>query len=243
MKKLDFLPEDYVEKKAQQRANVICLCLFLVVLAGVGCGFAITEKRQGQIDVRVEDVSQQMRKASESLKQLDVLEGKRNEMMKKATISASLMEPVPRSLLLATTTNDLPDGVSLSEFKLVSKDVKSQAKTSNSRTTRSRNKKSRRPTGAKGEEDKQTIEPAKWETTIEIIGISPTDNEVSRLMANLNKSIRSGLFAEVNLIYSEEHEVQEENVRKFKLEVILNPKARASEDDVQMARKQVIQGM
>jgi Tfp pilus assembly protein PilN len=238
MKKLDFLPEDYVEKKAQQRANVICLCLFLVVLAAVGCGFAITEKRQDQIDGRAEEVSQRMRKASESLKQLDVLEGKRNEMMKKARISASLMELVPRSLLLATTTNDLPTGVSLTEFKLVSKDVKSQAKTS--RTTRSRNKKSRRTTGTKGKEDKQKIEPVKWETTIEIIGISPTNMEVAGLIANLNKSM---LFAEVNLIYSEEHEMQEENVRKFKLEVILNPEARASEEDVQMARKKVIQGM
>ena len=41
MKKVDFLPEDYIEKKAQQRANVICLCLFLVVLAGVGCGLPL----------------------------------------------------------------------------------------------------------------------------------------------------------------------------------------------------------
>jgi len=240
MKKLDFLPEDYVEKKAQQRANVICLCLFLVVLAAVGCGFAITEKRQGQIDGRVEDVNQQMRKASESLKQLDVLEGKRNEMMKKASISASLMEPVPRSLLLATTTNDLPAGVSLTEFKLVSKNVKSQANAGRSRSTRSRNKKSRRDTGTKGKEDKQTIEPVKWETTIEIIGISPTNKEVAGLIGNLNKSM---LFAEVNLIYTEEHEVQEETVRKFKLEVIMDPEARASEEDVQMARKKFIQGM
>jgi hypothetical protein len=122
----------------------------------------------------------------------------------------------------------------------VSKDVKSQAKTSKGRTTRSRNKKSRRITGTKGEKDKQTIEPIKWETTIEITGISPTDMQVSGLMGNLKKST---LFAEVNLVYSEEHEVLEENVRKFKLEVILNSEARASEEDVQMARKQVIQGM
>jgi len=240
MKKLDFLPEDYVEKKAQQRANVICLCLFLVVLAAVGCGFAITEKRQGQIDSRAEDVSQQMRKASESLKQLDVLEGKRNEMMKKAAISASLMELVPRSLLLATTTNDLPAGVSLTEFKLVSKNAKTQASASKGRTTRSRNKKSRRDTSTKENKDEQTIEPVKWETTIEIIGISPTNKEVAGLIGNLNKSM---LFAVVNLIYTEEHEVQEETVRKFKLEVIMDPEARASEEDVQMARKKFIQGM
>jgi Tfp pilus assembly protein PilN len=238
MKKVDFLPEDYIEKKAQQRANVICLCLFLVVLAGVGCGFAITEKRQGRIDNRVEEVSAQMRKASESLKQLDVLEGKRTEMMKKASISASLMEPVPRSLLLATTTNDLPTGVSLTEFKLVSKDAKPKSTTGKS--SRSRNKKSRRTSSAKGGSNQTIVEPVKWQTTIEIVGISPTNMQVAGLIANLNKS---SLFAEVNLIYSEEHVLQEENVRKFKLEVILNPEARASEADVQMAREKVVEGM
>ena len=240
MKKVDFLPEDYIEKKAQQRANIICLCLFLVVLAGVGCGFAITEKRQGRIDQRVEDISRQMRKASESLKQLDVLEGKRTEMMKKATISASLMEPVPRSLLMATTTNDLPAGVSLTEFKLISKNVQSRPTAGKSRSSRSRNKKSRNTSRAKNDTGKQTIEPVQWETTIEITGIAPSDMQVAEFIANLNKST---LFAEVNLVYSEEHEMQEENVRKFKLEVILNSKARASEADVQMARKMGVQGM
>ena len=238
MKKVDFLPEDYIEKKAQQRANVICLCLFLVVLAGVGCGFAITEKRQGRIDTRVEEVNGQMRKASESLKQLDVLETKRTEMMKKATISASLMEPVPRSLLLATTTNDLPTGVSLTEFELVSKNVKS--KSTSSKSGRSRNKKSRKTSNAKSGASQVTVEPVKWNTTIEIVGISPTNIQVAGLIANLNKS---SLFAEVNLIYSEEHVVQEENVRKFKLEVILDPEARASEADVQMAREKIVEGM
>lgn len=236
MKKLNFLPEDYIEKKAQQRANVICLCLFLVVLAGVGCGFVLTEKRQDKIDQRAEDVNEQVREASESLQQLDVLESKRSEMMKKAAISASLMEAVPRSLVLATMTNDLPLGVSLKEFKLVSKNTKSQAKGSKGKTTRSRNKKSRRSSKTKDKEAKETIEPLQWETTIEIVGVSPTNMQVAELIANLNKS---SLFSEVNLVYSEGCEV----LQNFKLEVIMNPGIRASEKDVQLARKKVVQGM
>lgn len=232
MKKLNFLPEDYIEKKAQQRANIICLCLFLVVLAGIGCGFMITEKRQGQIDDRAEGINEQMRKASESLQQLEILESKRSEMMKKAAISASLMEPVPRSLLLATTTNDLPPGVSLKGFKLVSKNAKAKAGT----TVRSRNKKSRRSSSTKNKNDKQVVEPLKWETMIEIEGISPTNMQVAELIANLNQST---LFSEVNLVYSE----VECSLQNFKLEVILDPVARASEEDVQLARKYIVQGM
>ena len=123
MKKVDFLPEDYIEKKAQHRTNIICLTLFLLVTAGVGGGFAVTEQRQREIDAQTAKVNREMLQVSESLKQLEVLESKRKEMMKKASISASLMEPVPRSLLLATITNDLPVGVSLLKCKLDSKDI------------------------------------------------------------------------------------------------------------------------
>ncbi|MBN1846392.1 MAG: PilN domain-containing protein [Sedimentisphaerales bacterium] len=240
MKKVDFLPEDYIEKKAQQRANIICLALFLVVLAGVGCGFAITEQRQGRIDARVRDVTEKMQKASEALKQLEVLEGKRMEMIQKATISASLMEPVPRSLLLATATNDLPAGVSLTEFKLVSKEIKAQPTYTKGKSARSRNKKAA-PAAAAGPSDaKQAVEPLQWDTTIEITGLAPTDMQVAEFIANLD---RSPLFRQVNLLYSEEHEVEEEMVRQFKLDLLLDPEARASEQDVERARKISVRGM
>jgi len=243
MKQVDFLPEDYVERKAQQRTNIICLSLFLVVLAGVGGGFVVTENRQDRIDARTLQINKEMQQASENLRQLEVLEGKRQEMMQKATISASLMEPVPRSLLLATITNGLPAGVSLRAVTLTSKDSTGKAKAASTVRTDPRNKKAAalRSVGKKpGDAEQPAVEPQRWETAIEVRGLAPTDLEVAELVRRLNAST---LFRDVTPVFSEEEKVQEESLRHFKLMVLLNPEARASEQDVEMARQKTVSGM
>ncbi|MCP4709844.1 MAG: hypothetical protein GY869_14570 [Planctomycetes bacterium] len=238
MKKVNFLPEDYMEKKAQRRTNVVCLGLFVVVMAGVGSGFVVTERRQRMVNDRMGTINKEMQQASASLQQLKTLEAKREEMMKKASISASLMEPVPRSLLLATVTNDLPVGVSLTEFKMTSKDASKQGATY-TRGSRSRNKKAPVVKG-KADKEKEVVTPKKWETTIEITGLAPTDMQVAQLISQLNKF---RLFKEVNLVYSEEHEEGDEVLREYKLVVILDPEERAGEDDVDKARQQFVGGV
>lgn len=238
MKKVNFLPEDYMEKKAQRRTNVVCLGLFVIVMAGVGSGFAVTERRQRMVNERMGTINKEMQQASKSLQQLKMLEAKREEMMKKASISASLMEPVPRSLLLATVTNDLPVGVSLTEFKLSSKDVSKQVQTY-TRASRTRNKKAPVAKG-KEKDNKEYVAPKQWETTMEITGLAPTDLQVAQLIAQLGKF---RLFKAVNLVYSEEHEEGDEVLRKYKLVVILDSQERASEADVNKAREQFVGGM
>jgi len=239
--KIDFLPEDYIEKKAQQRTNVICLVLFLLVTAGVGGGFAVTEQRQREIDKRSTKINREMLQVSESLKQLDMLKKQRKEMMHKASISASLMEPVPRSLLLATMTNDLPTGVSLLKYDIKSKDL-AEKNRKKGRKSRSRNKKSKMKNKTKGknnDKDKK-IDPRKWETSIELTGLAPTDIQVAKFIRRLNDS---PLFSHVNLVFSEEHEMSEELLRHFKLAVMLDPDVRASEEEVVLARKTNVKGM
>jgi len=241
MNKVDFLPEDYIEKKAQQRTNVICLMLFLVVMVGVVGGFAITEKRKKGMDDRMAQINKQMKQASESLKQLEVLEGKRQQMMNKASLSASLMESVPRSLILATVTNDLPEGVSLTEFKLSSKDITPLPADLVKKTSKSRSKNTKSKTAKEGAEpENEEIIPQKWQTIVEITGLAPTDIQVAELLENLQTS---KLIQEANLMYSEEHETEDEIVRHFQLLLNLDPEARASEEDVEMARSVGVKGM
>ena len=241
MNKVDFLPEDYIEKKAQQRTNVICLLLFLAVMAGVGGGFAITEKRKKGMDDRIAQVNKQMKQASESLKQLEVLEGKREQMMNKASLSASLMESVPRSLILATVTNDLPAGVSLTEFELSSKDITPQPEVQKKKTSKSRSKNTKSKSAKEDADPENTkIIPQKWQTVVEVTGLAPTDIQVAELIENLQAS---KLIKEANLMYSEEQETEDENVRHFQLLLTLDPEARASEEDVEMARSIGVKGM
>ena len=239
MKKVNFLPEDYLDRKAQQRTNLVCLFLFVMVSGGVACGFVVTERRQSAMDGRVRGVNLEMRQASESLKQLELLESKRQEMMCKASVSASLMEPVPRSLILATITNSLPTAVSLEEIGLTSKKV--QPPNSAGSRTKKRNKRQVQTDQKKQQETKKEVaEPQKWDTQFKVSGVAQTDLQVAQLISQLNKS---PLFKEVNLLYSEEYEKEHEMLRSFALQVVLSPDARANEHDVEMARQQQVRGM
>ncbi len=235
MNKVNFLPEDYVEKKAQQRTNIICLGLFFIVMTGVAGGFMVTEKRQRDIDKQVERVNQDMAQASESLKQLEELEKKKNQMMQKASVSASLMETVPRSLLLAILTNDLPAGVSLLDIKL---DCKKQESATAKTKEKPKNKK--KTNDPKEEKKEELPEPLQFKTTLEMMGLAGSDIQVAQLISNLN---RCNFFTQVNLIFSEECVEKEESLRKFKLQIHLDPAAKASEADVQMARSAQVYGM
>lgn len=236
MNNVNFLPDDYLDKKAQQRTNIICLALFFLVMAVVASGLMVTEKRQKTMTAREEQVRKSFAKASESLKQMEILESKKQQMMAKASISASLIEAVPRSLLLATVTNHLPTGISLLEFHLVSKVEKRKAKKKRS----SRNKKKSRRERAKATVEKEKPQPEKIKTTIGIEGIAGTDLQVAKFIAQLNRSI---LFDQVNLVFSEEHIVNDEPLRRFKIMMVLDPQAKATQADVDLARNTHITGM
>ena len=236
MGKVNFLPDDYLDKKAQQRTNVICLTLFFMVMAGVAAGLIVTEKRQKTMTEREDDVRKKFVKASESLKQMEVLEKKKEQMMQKASVSASLMESVPRSLLLATITNQLPSGISLLEYDLVSKVEKKQA----SKAKRSRNKRSRRNKKDAESEEKEELAPEKVKTTIGIEGVAGTDMQVAKYIAQLN---RSPMFSQVNLVFSEEYNLKDETLRRFKLQMELDVNAKATKSDVELARQSTVSGM
>lgn len=235
MSKVDFLPEDYADRKAQQRTNILCLTLFFVVMSVLAATLAITEKRQSKMNLREEQVRDKFVQAGENLKQVQILEQKKKQMMQKAQISASLMETVPRSLLLATITNNLPSGVSLVAYNLKSKIEKPKATTS--RLIQSRNKRRAR---SQTPANSNIPVPEKISTSIEIEGLAGSDLQVARFIANLNVS---DLFEQINLVFSEEHEYQGEALRRFKLMIILDPDAKANKEDVAMAKRIHVTGM
>jgi len=235
MSKVDFLPEDYADRKAQQRTNILCLTLFFVVMSVLAATLAITEKRQSKMNLREEQVRDKFVQAGENLKQVQILEQKKKQMMQKAQVSASLMETVPRSLLLATITNNLPSGVSLVAYNLKSKIEKPKSTTS--RLIQSRNKRQAR---SQTPANSNIPVPEKISTSIEIEGLAGSDLQVARFIANLNVS---DLFEQINLVFSEEHEYQGEALRRFKLMIILDPDAKANKEDVAMAKRIHVTGM
>ncbi|MBN2064457.1 MAG: hypothetical protein JW745_06620 [Sedimentisphaerales bacterium] len=232
---MNFLPEDYLEKKAQQRTNIICLLLFILVLSGIAAGWFLTESRRKLMETQKLEMAERMELAGDSLAKLENLEKKKLQMQDKAQLSAMLTEPIPRSLLLATITNNLPAGVSLLSYNLDTREVKvalpkpTTTKTATAKTAASKKKSS--------EPEKPVIPVKKFETEVRFIGLAGSDLEVAQLISDLSKS---NLMANVSLKYSEEFIRQESTYKRFEISAIMNPETKATEADVMWARKQHI---
>jgi Tfp pilus assembly protein PilN len=65
-----------------------------------------------------------MVQAREQINRLEQIKSKGRVMMKNMKMTAELLEPAPRSVILACLTNTLPTGVSLLEIQLQEKEVK-----------------------------------------------------------------------------------------------------------------------
>jgi Tfp pilus assembly protein PilN len=113
-------------------------------------------------------------------------------MLSKAEQTAELMEKVPRSYILATVTNALPDRVSLNKLAMDTTMIVTRGarKSGNSQVT----------------------------VQLKITGYAPTDVQVARFIANL---ARNPLMEAVELVYTEEQEFEEDVVREFEVTVDL----------------------
>src|SRR3954452_2259503 len=117
---LSFLPDDYLENKAQRRANVICAILFLVTMVTIGMAFTTGERSLRDMEQRHTTKYQEVTTAAKRIEQFKELQEKQRTMAHQAELTASLLEKVPRSLILAKITNALPAGCSLTDFILSS---------------------------------------------------------------------------------------------------------------------------
>src|SRR3982751_1189733 len=109
---LSFLPDDYLERKAQRRTNVICAMLFVIVLAAIAGAFTVTERSNHAVERQHADIERAYAEAAKRLEQVNEMQEKQKRMAHQAELTASLLEKVPLSHVLAEVTNALPTGVS-----------------------------------------------------------------------------------------------------------------------------------
>ena len=121
MVNIDFVPDDYLQERESSKANFLYLVLLGSLLGAIVVTFSVIKIRQTAVEAELRAVSLKMTAAKEQIRQLEELQGKRKEMMKTALMTAELLEPVPRSVLLACLTNKMPAGVSLLKLKLIQK--------------------------------------------------------------------------------------------------------------------------
>ncbi len=210
-----FLPEDYLQKKIARRTNAICITLFALVMAGVVGAFLVTDRQRAEVRRLQDDVNTSFQDAARRIEQLDQLQVDKKLMLQRRKVAEVLVERVPRSVILAELTNRMPSTLSLLEFNMETKVLRTapRPKTSLQREAQKNAKdrdKLKKP-------DQAEIKPT--ELTLTLIGVAPTDLEVSQFLAMLNQH---ELFQNIFLRYSEGTKIDDRQMRKFELELTLN---------------------
>ena len=218
---MSFLPEDYIERRIESRTNIVCLGLFGLVLIGVVGAYVVTYRQQVSLRRQRQEVNTEYTDAARRIEQLDQLHQRKQRMLQKARVTATLLEPVPRSFLLAELINRMPHTLSLLELKMTSKKITQpviRAKRHQSALTNA--------TGKTDGPDQDLDGPApgpRYKITIAMKGVAPTDVQVSEYMAALHGC---DLLEDVNLVISEEKLIQDTTtMRQFHIEVSLRPSA------------------
>ncbi|MCK4887807.1 MAG: PilN domain-containing protein [Planctomycetes bacterium] len=220
MSNINFVPDDYIQNNESCRTNLMYIFLFVFVMAGLTGCFVTIKIRQKACQSQEKIVNEKMAKAHQAIAKFEKLQAKRKNMMKTALMTAELIEPVPRSILLASLTNDLPKGASLVKLSLVQKAPKKVAKAK---------PKSKFDATA----DKKAVVVSKeqlLDTNIDIEGIAPSDLQVATYIKRLTDSM---LFDNVFLVESKEWKMDDVSFRQFKLKTMLKKGVHLTSEDIE----------
>jgi Tfp pilus assembly protein PilN len=226
MVNINFVPDDYIQSSESRRANLMCLVLFMIVMAALGGSFVTIRMRQSAFCAKENLVNAKMARVRETIKQFEELQAKRKEMMKTALMTAQLLEPVPRSVLLASLTNNLPAGVSLLKVSFIQREPKQGG--SAAPGSKYQAAKVQMPAGQTPVSQEKSLE-----TYIDIGGIAPTDLQVAAYIERLSTS---SLIANVALVESKEYKIEDTTFRRFRLTAMLQNDVHLTRDDVDRIR-------
>ena len=225
---LSFLPDDYLERKAQRRTNAICATLFMIVMGAIGSAFYYTEGAMRAAEREHDAVERRYTEAAKRIEQFQQLQEKQRTMAMQAELTSSLLEKVPRSFLLAEITNSMPSGVSLLDLVLESKRRTSPSPAAQAKTSAfEKRSAANQPSGKKKGAATAVNEAKVYDVTIKITGIASTDVQVAQFITKLNQSM---LLRDVNLVISDVYKGgtgQDANnvMRKFQIEMMVSPNA------------------
>ena len=222
---LSFLPDDYLDRKARRRANVLCALGAFLVLGVAGTVFWYTEKLTAAVEKRFAEVDKQYGDAAKRIDKVNQMRAQQQQVVRRAELAASLVEKIPRSNVLAEFTNSLPQGMSLLNVAMESREKQGAPIAAMTAFEAKR-------AALEGRTVSAPVTQKIYDVFIKIEGVASTDVQVAQFIARLN---RSPLFKEVNLVVSEEFKLTQyggsnqkndsEVLRKFQIEMMLNPNA------------------
>jgi Tfp pilus assembly protein PilN len=224
MANINFVPDDYIQSNESRRANLMCLVLFSVVMAALGGSFVTIKIRQKACGAEEALVNAKMTRMQEAIRKFEELQTKRKEMMRTALTTAELLEPMPRSVVLASLTNSLPAGVSLIKLDLIQK---APSKTARSSAPKSKYQAAQQQGGSQSQA-KRSAEK-QLETHMDIEGMAPSDLQVATYIERLGNS---PLLDNVALVESKEKKIDDTSFRHFKLSATLRLEVHLTKDTV-----------
>jgi Tfp pilus assembly protein PilN len=217
---LDFLPEDYLRNKAQQRTNVMCASLFVVMIAAIGGAFTFAERGMREAEQRHAVASGQYADAARRIAEMKQMQQKQAMLARKAELSAALIDRVPRSYVLAELTNLLPGGVALTDLDLVTLKKAAPKAEAPALKKKAKNAKAAEP-------DVLPPPPDPQEATVRLSGTAAADSQVAAFVEGMKSS---NLFSDVNLLISAEQtqsrgDAAPSTGRRFSVDLTLNANA------------------
>jgi Tfp pilus assembly protein PilN len=212
-----FLPEDYVARKAETRANIITLSLFALVMAGVTGAFVVTTRTWHGLRQQQQALRAEYEVEAKKIDQLKALEAKRMEVLEKAELTAALAERVPRWALLAELTLRMPTEMRRDMLTFKGKRVTAAAAAAApaaggaTRSLMGNAAKGAKP-GAPAPKPKPV--PPQFEYQLTMAGTANSNNEIADYIAALRES---PVLKDVELQFIREGKEDDKIVRKFEL--------------------------
>ena len=228
MVNINFVPDDYVQTTESKRTNLLYIVLLVVVMGALGGAFLTIRMRQSTLAAEEQTVGLKLQKAQQDIQQFEQLQQKRKTMMKTALTTAELLEAMPKSVLLAALTNNLPAGTSLLQLNIIQKENKTTP------TSQPTTKYQQAQQGNAPQDASLTLYPEKnIETQIDIEGIAPSDRQVATYIESLSAS---SLLTGVALVESKEYQAEGAVVRRFKLKAMLQKDIQLTKADIEKIR-------
>jgi len=113
-----FLPDDYLERKHNRHANVVCAALFLIVMMAIGSTLVMSQQALHTASLDHAVAEKAYTEAAERVVHVRLMQDEQRRMSRRARDAASMLEKIPRSAVLAEVTNALPPGVTIVAFDL-----------------------------------------------------------------------------------------------------------------------------
>ena len=218
MQIIDFLPQDYGERRLRHQANFACLGIGAVTVAALALTVGLMMFRLAGVRRMRDLVDRQYSEAGRQIDQLKQLEKHKAGLLRKVELSAALLERVPRSLLVARLTNALPQETSLTVLSMRTEEIEVEKPDDEDGKEPQPKKKSTR---SKAKDKPETVKITR--IAFRVDGTAPTNTEVAHYMAALDGD---PLFENVDMDFADEfQDMDGRQMRRFRISFFLSREA------------------